>query len=224
MLARVMSSFFAWPSCSLCLRNPYIKYQYIYRLEISNVEELARPAHTYCHPLSTMWLPYTSGFHTNEKLSLGFSVGSQTNDSVATGMDKGQSKNMALESTPHALICISSSRNDLGRLQAFRTKVGQLSCSCHVQVGTVRKHNCKLGRGFGRGLNHFASSEAGNFRERCFHDLMSVGTSGMDSGTEVAFEAGKSDRDEIVKLSEKDTLVNIWREWPLALRGGFVAG
>lgn len=111
-----------------------------------------------------MWLPYTSGFHINEKLSLGFWVGSRTNDSVATRMDEGQSNNMALESTPHALICMSSSRNDLGRLSSNSTKVGQLSCSFHVQVGTVRKHNDKVGRGFGRALNYFASSEAGNFR------------------------------------------------------------
>lgn len=34
----------------------------------------------------------------------------------------------------------------------------------------------------------------------------------MDSASEVAFGDGESDWDEIVKLSEKDTLVNIWRE------------
>lgn len=41
---------------------------------------------------------------------------------------------------------------------------------------------------------------------------MSVGTGGMDSAPEVAFGDGESDWDEIVKLSEKDTLVNIWQE------------
>lgn len=41
---------------------------------------------------------------------------------------------------------------------------------------------------------------------------MSEGTSGIDSAPEVAIEDGKSDQDEFVKLSEKDTLVNIWRE------------
>lgn len=51
---------------------------------------------------------------------------------------------------------------------------------------------------------------------------MSVETGGIGFTPEVAFKEGESDWDEIVKLSQKDTLVTIWRERPLALRCGFV--
>lgn len=107
-------------------------------------------------------------------------------------------------------------------LQAVRTEVGQLSFSCQGQVGTVRKRNDNVGRIFRRGLYRSARSEAGNVPKRCSHGLMSVETGGIVFTPEVAFKEGESDWDEIVKLSQKDTLVTIWRERPLALRCGFV--
>lgn len=99
-----------------------------------------------------MLLPYTSGFHINEKLSLGFWVGLWTNDSVATRMDEGQSNNMALESTPHALICMSSSRNDLGRLSSNsdegRTTILFVSCSSRYGTKAQRQSRERVWKSF----------------------------------------------------------------------------
>lgn len=44
---------------------------------------------------------------------LGFSVKSRMNTSLATRTDEDQSNNMPRKSTTHALICISSCKNDL---------------------------------------------------------------------------------------------------------------